>query len=151
MLSCFHLIPEHYGQMDITAISISCVSVLTHDKNVNSYFNLYNSVCTCVCHASGTKQYWLCPPGQRHTVHWVPRACSVAQWPTFCWTVCIACSAMTKVVKSWHACAYCGGPGWRLDMTNISTAITSRVWCLHNCLLPGDILIVWLYIPSALI
>jgi len=38
MLSRFHLIPERHGrtdgQTDIIAISISCVSVLTRDKNL---------------------------------------------------------------------------------------------------------------------
>ena len=37
MLSCFHLIPERYGQTDrrtdIIGISISCISVLMRDKN----------------------------------------------------------------------------------------------------------------------
>jgi len=37
MLNRFHLIPERYGrtdgQTDRFAISISCVSMLTHDKN----------------------------------------------------------------------------------------------------------------------
>ena len=32
MLSRFHLIPESYGRTDILTISISRVSVLTHDK-----------------------------------------------------------------------------------------------------------------------
>ena len=33
MLSRFHLIPERHGLTDRIAISISRVSVLTHDKN----------------------------------------------------------------------------------------------------------------------
>jgi len=33
MLSHFHLVPERHGQTDRIAISISCVSVLTRDKN----------------------------------------------------------------------------------------------------------------------
>ena len=33
MLSHFHLVPERNGRTDRFAISISCVSMLTHDKN----------------------------------------------------------------------------------------------------------------------
>ena len=33
MLSRFHLIPERYRQTDKFAISISCISMLTCDKN----------------------------------------------------------------------------------------------------------------------
>jgi len=42
LLSHFHLIPERYGQTDRQtdriAISVSCVSVLTHDKNCTLLF-----------------------------------------------------------------------------------------------------------------
>jgi len=33
MLNRFHLIPERHGQTDKIAISVSRVSMLTHDKN----------------------------------------------------------------------------------------------------------------------
>jgi len=40
MLSRFHPITERYGRTDrqIFAVSISCVSVLTRDKNLNGIF-----------------------------------------------------------------------------------------------------------------
>jgi len=43
MLSHFHLILEHNGRMDRIAISISRVSVLTHDKT-----NLFMNWMDCV-------------------------------------------------------------------------------------------------------
>ena len=44
MLSCFHVIVERHGRTDRIAISISCVSVLTHDKNKNENCLILNKL-----------------------------------------------------------------------------------------------------------
>jgi len=41
MLSRFHLIPERHGRTDRIAISISHVSMLTRDKNVRKFIEIY--------------------------------------------------------------------------------------------------------------